>query len=1152
MGVKKALYNIAGKAGDGIAKLSSLSPQQIREIEDQRNAYLTEMPDPNNLDSQTLTERLLAANAVEIYNAYLPQISALYTPVEANAEYQDKPFDPQHNIRYFNITKWVTDKRENSLTKLVNVYDVLSNEKCNIALVFHRSTLKTDVYLTVVNTDNANNNTDIENYKNRLADALHGNFPGSVLKENDSKETIPCLKHTENCSVASVSNVPSEKSEKYISQTIEKLLDGYVPHSKEEEYTLILLATPVLDAEDRKLDLADFYSGLAPYSKWSTNYTYVTSDSRSSSASFGVNAGISAGVQNGNSEAVSRAKANALSKNETESHNKQDTISNNKAKIFTHGDSHSETNGITNTISGSGSIEVGHFRLTVSDSLGISSSFTDSMSESESTQYAESIAKSTGKSISKSLGKAITNTISNSETALKNKSLGGNFGANFARSSNVMATVGRNEGITQSFTNFSVEHTLEILKEEMKRLDESEALGLWDFGAYVVSEDVNMASNVAHSYLALTQGEKSYLSKGAVNIWRGDTTSGGDAETICAYLKYLRHPVFGMNPEVLKADNSFCEYPSVVTATTSLTGKELAYALNFPAKSVSGLPVFQCAEFGRNVVTYDEITDPEKIRLGDIFHMNHVEPGNRVDLSKQSLASHTFITGSTGSGKSNTVYQILHEAEKQGVSFLVVEPAKGEYKDVFGQDEDVSVYGTNPAISELLRINPFSFEKGIHVLEHLDRLVEIFNVCWPMYAAMPAVLKEAIIRSYEDCGWDMTNSTNRYGEDMYPRFADVARNIKTIIDSSEYDAENKGAYKGSLLTRLQSLTNGINGMIFTSNEISSENLFDKKVIVDLSRVGSTETKSLIMGLLVLKLQEYRMSSSDSFNSQLKHLTVLEEAHNLLKRTSSEQPVEGGNLLGKSVEMLANAIAEMRTYGEGFIIADQAPGLLDMSVIRNTNTKIIMRLPDQGDRELVGKAANLNQDQITELAKLPCGVGAVYQNEWIQPALCKIDYFKHSEKHYEYHPKHENEESNDIDKRLTIAEILSKGTEMDHETVMHDIKPELDAMNMKASTEVLAMQMMEEPSEEPRMTKLSIVMNDLFPTVDNAFKKAYHQTDDCSEWTDAAVDELFRLTNRSIDDQLRRDIIQCAATYCFYNEMGKEELFDRWAAEGDLR
>lgn len=119
-----------------------------------------------------------------------------------------------------------------------------------------------------------------------------------------------------------------------------------------------------------------------------------------------------------------------------------------------------------------------------------------------------------------------------------------------------------------------------------------------------------------------------------------------------------------------------------------------------------------------------------------------------------------------------------------------------------------------------------------------------------------------------------------------------------------------------------------------------------------------ETKSLLMGIMVLKLQEHRMENGD-MNAELHHVTVLEEAHNLLRRTSDVQTQESSNLQGKSVEMIANAIAEMRTYGEGFIIADQAPGLMDPAVIRNTNTKIIMRLPDESDRELVGKAASLN-------------------------------------------------------------------------------------------------------------------------------------------------------------------------------------------------
>lgn len=120
-----------------------------------------------------------------------------------------------------------------------------------------------------------------------------------------------------------------------------------------------------------------------------------------------------------------------------------------------------------------------------------------------------------------------------------------------------------------------------------------------------------------------------------------------------------------------------------------------------------------------------------------------------------------------------------------------------------------------------------------------------------------------------DCGWDLIQSRNSYGT-IYPTFGDVAENIKEIIDSSEYDSENKGAYKGSLLTRIESLTNGINGIIFSQDELSEQQLFDSNVIIDLSRIGSSEAKSLIMGILVLKLQEYRMSQAE-MDSPLRHL-----------------------------------------------------------------------------------------------------------------------------------------------------------------------------------------------------------------------------------------------------------------------------------------
>lgn len=301
-----------------------------------------------------------------------------------------------------------------------------------------------------------------------------------------------------------------------------------------------------------------------------------------------------------------------------------------------------------------------------------------------------------------------------------------------------------------------------------------------------------------------------------------------------------------------------------------------------------------------------------------------------------------------------------------------------------------------------------------------------------MYAAMPAILKDAIERAYVKAGWDLRKSKNKYDDGLFPNFADVLQQIDVVMEMSQYSSDNKGDYKGALSTRIRSLTNGINGLVFTSDEISAEDLFDKNVIVDLSRVGSSETKSLIMGLLVMKLQEHRIAPCTEMNAKLNHVTVLEEAHNLLKRTSTEQSSEGSNLLGKSVEMLTNAIAEMRTYGEGFIIADQSPGLLDMAVIRNTNTKIIMRLPEYSDRELVGRAASLNDEQITEIAKLGKGVAVVYQNDWLEAVLCKVHRYPPLEedgavpqdiKPYSYRPKQEKDVP-DIKGQL-ISRLIAK-------------------------------------------------------------------------------------------------------------------------------
>lgn len=1140
MGIKSAIVHAADKAGNAVAKVSSLSSEQLEQVEKKREAYLSQKPDPTDATATELTNRLLATAAVEIHGAYLSQLRNVYCPVDPAVEYPDG-FNDEFNIRYMNIAKWVVDPNEDSLEKLVNVYDVLADEDCNIALLFNRTSTNTSVYLAVVDTKNASDNIDVDNFTRRVSDALKGNFPGSEIGA-PQRGGLPCLERNRSYSVATVSNIPTEKNDKFATQTIEKLLDGIVPKNSAEEYTVILLATPAHDIRERKLRLAELHSLLTPYASWTTNYTYHQSDSIASSATIGVNAGVSAGRQAGTNQAVANnySETDSTNSSQTDSVNRGTSQSEMTTESITDTES-SETSESTQGGANVGIANVNHTQ---------GSSHSTSTAKSTSDAIGKSVSNSLGKAVTSGIGKAVSKGTSVTSGVSKAVNLGANFGGSFARSSTVTATLGNDEGITQTFKNYTIQHALEIIEAQMKRLDLASALGMWDFCAYVLSEDHNVANNVAHTYLALTQGKESFVSQAAVSLWRGDLGENSeDAKAICTYLKDLRHPIFALSPALLDRHPSFSVYPASVTATTALSGKELAYSLNFPKKSVPGLPVIECAAFGRNVSTFDGTQPTSGLRLGKVFHMHKEEPV-RVLLQKDSLASHVFVTGSTGAGKTNTVCRILDEVSDQDVKFLVVEPAKGEYKNVYGGRDDVRVFGTNPAVAPLLRINPFSFPESIHVLEHLDRLVEIFNVCWPMYAAMPAVLKDAVSRSYEDCGWDLTASVNPYGPGLYPTFADVARNVRAILDESEYDAENKGAYKGSLLTRLNSLTNGLNGMILTPKEVGDDALFDGNAIVDLSRVGSAETKSLLMGLIVLKLQEHRMANSDGMNQPLRHLTVLEEAHNLLKRTSTEQGSEGSNLLGKSVEMISNAIAEMRTYGEGFVIADQAPGLLDMAAIRNTNTKIIHRLPDLSDRELAGRAANLNDQQIIELARLPKGVAAVYQNDWVEPVLCRVAKADDS-KPLTYEQPIPTVPADNTNAAASIASTLIDCVPVKDPTALRDIREALDQLGIAASTAVRILRTLQNPSVDPHMTELAPFMSALFPSVKEAAETAIKRSEDSRQWTVAAESELKNKIDAMMGDAVRRAIIQGVITDILYLDETDDAKFTDWYNNGGL-
>lgn len=902
-------------------------------------------------------------------------------------------------IRLFKINKMVYEKDESATYKFASVFNAVAATESAIVTVIDSDGTKTDFYLGIrsLNDDNSTNTC-----ADTLRNAMKGQFPGIEMENRSTKEIETLLGSFSSDSISAVSCVANNKNEDLIAnneylQGLEKLALAM----QGSRYTAVIIAN---STSQDQLNLVrqgyeNIYTQLSPYAKATVNYGTNNSTTTTDTETDGTN------------QSESDTKTRTETQTDTETENTGEVVSTSQktfgSKVGSTIGASLATAGavIGSVIPGAGTAAGAVIGGAVGGLIGTAISMATDKTESRTHGGG---SKSVAHGVSDADGHTVASGISHSLA----HSLG--------------LSSGESQSLQLEIQNKPLLSMLERIDKQLERLSEFESVGMWECAAYFMSADSSVSKVAAATYKALMSGENSGLEVSAINTWNKPQAllpeSIPQSEHIAKYIRNFIHPVFSY-------DINGRSIP--VAATNLVSGNELAIHMGLPRHSVCGFPVIEHVDFGKDIVKYDPKASKDAIKLGDIFSMGRVIEKAEAKLDVESLAMHTFIVGATGSGKSNTVYTMLDRlTSTRPISYMVIEPAKGEYKRAFGHRKGVTVFGTNPAYTKLLKINPFKFPKGVHVLEHVDRLIEIFNVCWPMYAAMPAVLKDAVLSAYSACGWDLTSSKNIISDTLFPTFQDLLEQLIRVINESAYSDEVKSNYVGSLTTRVRSLTNGLNGQIFASKERDNHILFDTNVIVDLSRIGSQETKALIMGVLIMRLSEHRMSQATESNSKLHHVTVLEEAHNILGAHSENSNPEGSNIAGKSVEMLSNAIAEMRTYGEGFIIADQSPGAVDISAIRNTNTKIIMRLPEESDRRVAGKSAALKDEQVDEITRLPQGVAVVYQNDWLEPVLCKIDKFDGEEKPFvEKEPL--NTDSSDEKRARTILMNFVAQKRLDH-------------------------------------------------------------------------------------------------------------------------
>jgi hypothetical protein len=913
----------------------------------------------------------MAAEAAKMYNiaydlvnkTYLNKIESMkIVPLtDSGIENRDSI-----NFRLVEITRIVHDEKKSALDNLLNVLATMHPDY-TVALIIKSNRGKTHFYMGIrSSTQSKPASSGIK----LLEQAIEGNFPGSDHRSfngneiNSILDTSDLRKETQTWAIGSTSFIPSLKHDDtgQFTQGLERFIDAMYG----KDYTAMILAEPV--NHEQLVSLQTGYESMATTLSLYQKTQISMSINESQAISESVTKGVTETLSNSVTLSQSFTQGSSISKSDTEgtSTNRAGTGASAGALI----------GGAIGLLGGPLGVAIG---AAIGGGLGgavgglmgeKNRSHTESLSSNESNTAGENIQTGNSKAESVSDTKGSTQ------------------------------TSGESESISLEQHNKGIERMLSKIEQQLKRIDASRSYGIWNASFYVLSDNTESAHTACSLFKGMLKGNESAVEDSAITVW--NQKQDNTRQNALDYFENIVHPrlVMGDTDDVNKVN---------VTPSSLVSGKELSLLMNFPRKSVCGLTVIDGISFGREPRVLDVSGIPSEDRSKDCLTLGVVrnlfkDYTHKVKITLDNMVYHTLVTGTTGAGKTNTIKVLINSIAKK-IPFLVIEPAKNEYKELVYLSNSITSIryyqagkGTkNDSSDNCLRMNPLVFPQNadITINEHIDRICALFNAAFPMYAAMPQVLEEAIIQAYEKCGWDLATSSNINVSPEYPTLLDVAELIPMIVEDAGYEYESKSTYIGALTTRLQSLCRGSLGYTFLVNinqETSAAELFDESCVINLSSIGSSEKKSILMGLLLIRLYEHRITQTQTEVDKLKHLMVLEEAHHLLKRVSKDQSQEGSNPQGQAVEYLGNMLAEMRAFGQAMLIVDQSPSALDDSVQRNTNIKIAFRAPFEDDRKIIGGALNLDDKQMRSLASLENHTALVKQNDWLEPILCHFDKF----------------------------------------------------------------------------------------------------------------------------------------------------------------
>ena len=439
-----------------------------------------------------------------------------------------------------------------------------------------------------------------------------------------------------------------------------------------------------------------------------------------------------------------------------------------------------------------------------------------------------------------------------------------------------------------------------------------------------------------------------------------------------------------------------------------ITSEEICGICSIPIENTFGFEINESKGYALNYLKKEN----DKT-LGYVCEYDNPLDNVPFGLSEEDLNKHVFVCGITGSGKTNTVKKILESVNEP---FLVIEPVKKEYRNI---KKDIEVYTMGRPEINCIKMNPFYVPMGISLQQHIDSLKDLFSASFSFYGPMPYIFEKCLYNIYEKKGWNLTfglhsyyleENKNNLSEELFdnkklkefyktishkylfPNMQDLKEEVANYIKTMSYEGELKGNIEGAIKARIDSLCVGAKGYMFNTNDMFDfDIIFNQNSVFELEGLADDSDKAFALGLLIIYINEYRQVDKEINNKKgLKHLLVIEEAHRLLKNVSTEKNEDIGNPKGKAVEHFTNMLAEMRSYGQGVIVAEQIPTKLAPDVIKNSSNKIVHRIIAKDDQEVIANSIGIYPEDAIYLGNSKTGYALCHKEGMVQPVIVKID------------------------------------------------------------------------------------------------------------------------------------------------------------------